>query len=110
MFTFFNSSESRAGVSPERHVPKNSATEQAVYWPYDLLPPIVPNARILTYGYNADVAGGIFSAQNKNSILQHGNDLMVKLERAVQNGVSWLQSIHNLRRADLVETHNLSRS
>jgi hypothetical protein len=68
-----------------------------VFWPADLLPAVIPNSRILTYGYNADVVGGFFQANNKNSILQHGNDLMVKLERALNNNVSSVRSQHAAR-------------
>ncbi|PVH68096.1 hypothetical protein DL98DRAFT_662333 [Cadophora sp. DSE1049] len=96
IFKLLKTSKSRGEKSPERHVPENSASAQTVYWPYDLIPAIIPNARILTYGYNSDVIGGIFSAQNKNSILQHGNDLMVKLERAVQNEKPIIFLAHSL--------------
>lgn len=57
------------------------------FWPADELPKIVPRANIFTYGYNADVIEGIFCPNNYNSILQHGNDLMVELERSLENEV-----------------------
>ena len=41
-----------------------------------------------TYGYNADVIGGLFQANNKNSISQHGRDLSVRLEREIDNEVA----------------------
>jgi hypothetical protein len=47
----------------------------------------IPEARVWTYGYNADVIG-VFQANNKNSVSQHGRDLAVKLEREIENGVS----------------------
>jgi hypothetical protein len=47
----------------------------------------VPRAQIWTYGYNADVIGGVFQANNKNSISQHGQDLSVRLEREIGNSV-----------------------
>jgi hypothetical protein len=56
-----------------------------VFWPRDLLPAEIPNARILTYGYNADTYSGLFQPGNKNSILQHGDDFSVKLERSLRN-------------------------
>jgi hypothetical protein len=56
-----------------------------VFWPLDKLPSDVPNARVWTYGYNADVISGLFQPSNMNSILQHGEDLMVKLERGLGN-------------------------
>jgi hypothetical protein len=42
---------------------------------------------VWTYGYNADVIGGLFQANNKNSISQHGRDLSVRLEREIDNEV-----------------------
>jgi hypothetical protein len=48
----------------------------------------MPLANIWTYGYNAMVTEGFFQANNSNSILQHGNDLMVKLERELESNVS----------------------
>jgi hypothetical protein len=59
-----------------------------VFWPEQYLAPDLPQARIWTYGYNADVIGGLFETNNKNSISQHGQDLAVKLERDIDNEVS----------------------
>jgi len=56
----------------------------ATYWPRDLLPRTISDARILTYGYDADVVGGLFKGASKNNITQHGQDLMLKLEREVE--------------------------
>ena len=47
----------------------------------------VPQARIWTYGYNADVLAGMFQMNNKNSVSQHGRDLAARLEREVDNDV-----------------------
>ncbi|KAF2730991.1 hypothetical protein EJ04DRAFT_536922 [Polyplosphaeria fusca] len=59
-------------------------TEQApasspaqVFWPKQYLAPDIPQASIWTYGYNAGVIGGLFQANNKNSISQHGRDLSI---------------------------------
>jgi hypothetical protein len=49
--------------------------------------PDLPRARIWTYGYNADVVGGLFQANNKNGVSQHGRDLAVKLDREIDNEV-----------------------
>lgn len=49
--------------------------------------PEIPEARIWSYGYNADVMGGFFQANNKNSVSQHGRDLAVRLEREIENEV-----------------------
>jgi len=40
-----------------------------------------------TYGYDADVIGGVFQANNKNSVSQHGRDLAVRIEREIDNKV-----------------------
>lgn len=45
-----------------------------------------------TYGYNADVFG-VFQANNKNSVSQHGRDLAAKLEREIENGVN-IRCVH----------------
>lgn len=63
-------------------------SSETIYWPADLLPSVVPSAKIWTYGYNADVHGGFFQPNNKNSILEHGNDFMMKVERALRDEVT----------------------
>ncbi|KAI2628042.1 hypothetical protein GGS26DRAFT_131200 [Hypomontagnella submonticulosa] len=52
-----------------------------VFWPRELLSLDIPNARIYTYGYNADIIRGIFEASNRNNISQHALDMGAKLER-----------------------------
>ncbi|KAK4197446.1 putative kinesin light chain [Triangularia verruculosa] len=59
-----------------------SSTSSNVFWPNDFLVDDLPEARVWTYGYNADVIG-FFQAGNKNSISQHGRDLSVEIERDV---------------------------
>lgn len=49
--------------------------------------PDLPRARIWTYGYNADVVGGLFQTSNKNSVSQHARDLAVELDREIDNQV-----------------------
>ncbi|RDW59198.1 hypothetical protein BP5796_12122 [Coleophoma crateriformis] len=56
-----------------------------VFWPEEYLVPDLPQARIWTYGYNADVIGGFFQANNQNSVSQHGRDLATKLDREIDN-------------------------
>ncbi|KAI4940646.1 hypothetical protein J4E91_011283 [Alternaria rosae] len=67
-----------------------------VFWPEAYLAADIPQACVWTYGYNADVIGGLFQSNNKNSISQHGRDLSVRLEREIDNG---LQAI---RRSEMV--------
>lgn len=64
----------------------------SIFWIEDFLPQDIPKARILTSGYHADVIGGLFQANNKNSIYQHGRDLKAKLERDLGDEVVCLPS------------------
>lgn len=68
-----------------------SRSNQTIFWIEDFLAQDIPNARILTYGYNADIMG-VFQANNKNSISQHGQDLKARLERELENDVIRLAS------------------
>ena len=54
-----------------------------VFWPQDFLPEDMPEALIWTYGYNANVVGGFFTANNQNSISQHGRDLASKIKSEI---------------------------
>ncbi|RYP56631.1 hypothetical protein DL770_010820 [Monosporascus sp. CRB-9-2] len=64
-----------------------SIPEHKVFWPRDFLTEDIPEATVWTYGYNADVIGGLFAANNQNSVSQHGRDLAVKLEREIPSEV-----------------------
>lgn len=57
--------------------------------PRDTLPRDITNARILTYGYNANIVGGL-EGLGKNNISQHGNDLIMELASKLQNQVRML--------------------
>ncbi|KAI0537281.1 hypothetical protein GGR58DRAFT_527494 [Xylaria digitata] len=67
-----------------------------VFWPQDYLPEDVSEAEVWTYGYNADVIGGLFQANNQNSVSQHGRDLAVKLERDIENQAPIIFVAHSL--------------
>lgn len=67
----------------------SSLLSSNVFWPEDYLASDIPQARVWTYGYDADVIGGLFQANNKNSISQHGQDLSVKLEREIEDRVKY---------------------
>jgi hypothetical protein len=73
--------EGESSTATDDEANENSVT----FWPADLLPSVIPSTRIWTYGYDADVISGLFSGQHKNSVLQHGNDLMAKLERELRS-------------------------
>ncbi|KAI1398898.1 hypothetical protein F4819DRAFT_467027 [Hypoxylon fuscum] len=66
---------------------ESSSVRHKVFWPRDYLIEDIPEANVWTYGYNADVIGGLFQADNQNGISQHGRDLAVKVERELENEV-----------------------
>lgn len=64
-----------------------SARQGQLFWPHEYLVKDIPQARVWTYGYNADVVGDAFKGSNLKSVSQHGQDLALKLERDVDNEV-----------------------
>ena len=78
----WNSAQSQ---EPSGSVPKS----RKCYWLRDLLPLDLPDAKILTYGYDADVIGSFHGDETKiHNFTSKGQDLLVKLEREVEPGVS----------------------
>ncbi|KAL9638877.1 MAG: hypothetical protein Q9164_001284 [Protoblastenia rupestris] len=64
-----------------------SSQQRQVFWLQDYLAPDIPQARVWTHRYNADVVGGLFQASDKNSISQHGRNLALRLEHEIENEV-----------------------
>lgn len=62
-------------VSDQRSTP---FTPDSMFWPRALLPDVVPNARIFTWGYDADV-DGFLSPASQNRIHEHAGNLLVDL-------------------------------
>jgi hypothetical protein len=79
--------------APSSTPASSSPSSSTIFWPEEYLALDVPQARVWTYGYNADVIQSLFQANNKNSISQHGQDLSVRLEREIGFGVGWCQPI-----------------
>lgn len=77
--------EIRTRLRSQSPGPSSIPRGSLAFWPADFLPKDIPNARILTYGYKADIVSGFFQANNKNSLSQHSRDLSVKLEREIEN-------------------------
>jgi len=55
---------------------------KSIYWPRDLLPVNVPNARILTYGYDTNIRHRAGSAINKSTVYDIAWNFLVSLEAA----------------------------
>lgn len=80
---------STTSSSESNSIQKDTSSEdQKIFWPKDYLADDIAEARVWTYGYNADVIGGLFQANNKNSVSGHGRDLKVRLEREIDNEVN----------------------
>lgn len=59
-----------------------------VFWPQDLLPKDLPTARIMTFGYDADVVG-IVKTAGSNTLRDHGKSLAndLGMRRARSNSI-----------------------
>ena len=85
----------KGGATDEQEqaqVQASASQAMDIFWPEQFLALDIPHAQVWTYGYNADMIGGLFQANNKNSISQHGRDLAVRLEREIDNEVRSLQA------------------
>ncbi|KAF2195155.1 TPR-like protein [Zopfia rhizophila CBS 207.26] len=68
-----------------------------VFWPRDLLPKDFPEARILTFGYDADlVTFSSTGARAKLNFTQHAHDLLVTLNRELDDEVPIILCAHSL--------------
>lgn len=54
--------------------------QNAVYWPRDLVPVTIPNARILTYGYDTHIRHVFGPPVSKNTVYDIAWDFLVSLE------------------------------
>ncbi|KAI0438491.1 hypothetical protein F4803DRAFT_91608 [Xylaria telfairii] len=61
------------------HQSKDSA-HSAVYWPRDLLPATLPNARVFTYGYDTHIRHWASQPVNRNTVRDIAWDFLVALE------------------------------
>ncbi|KAI1841866.1 hypothetical protein JX266_011944 [Neoarthrinium moseri] len=95
-FRSFFTPRRRTGKTNRSHQQSDDASGEKIFWPSDYLVGDLPDARVWTYGYDADVIGGMFDANNKNSVSQHGRDLAVKLERDIDNTEPIIFVAHSL--------------
>ena len=67
--------------------PLEVETVGPVFWPKELLPDDLPNARILSYGYNSTVTNFFsFESINQNSIYQHAKDMLMEIIAIREDG------------------------
>lgn len=67
--------------TPTKTTPEGpEGSNDSLCWPEALLPGIVSNCRIMTWGYDADVVH-FFRPAGSNTTFQHAQNLLVELER-----------------------------
>ncbi|GAB1320192.1 hypothetical protein MFIFM68171_10402 [Madurella fahalii] len=96
---FKSKPSSSARTSPTTLIADKETSEEnpnKLFWPDEYLTQDIPDARVWTYGYNADAIGGLFRANNKNSVSQHGRDFAVRIERDIRNEDPILFVAHSL--------------
>jgi hypothetical protein len=59
---------------------KGYIVRKSIYWPQDLMPVTLPNARVLTYGYDTNIRHRFEAPISKSTIYDIGKDLLVSLE------------------------------
>ncbi|KAK3385401.1 hypothetical protein B0H63DRAFT_182369 [Podospora didyma] len=94
--TFFMSNDNTAGGSSTTSESSSFVSSGTIFWPDEYLTEDIPEARVWTYGYNADAIGGMFQPNNQNSISQHGRDFAVELNREIDNELPILFVAHSL--------------
>lgn len=71
-------------VEPPSKARKNffqsSGPQQSIYWPRDLLPKTIPNARVLTYGYDTNIRHILGAPASKHTVYDIGRNFLVSLE------------------------------
>lgn len=83
-----------------------SIDQKSVFWPENLLPRDIPNARIFTYGYNAGIFGGLLKGPDMNNVSQHANDLMICLKSELTNKKPIIFVAHSLGGIIVKDVHN----
>lgn len=65
-----------------------TASRRDVFWPQDLLPSTIPNARVLTYGYDTKIRHTFLGAVSQNTVSDHGWELLCALTDARRDSPS----------------------
>jgi len=70
----------------------------ATYWPRDLIPLVIPNARVLTYGYDTRIRHKLGSRENGHTIYDIAWDFLIALEaeRRVESSRPIYFIVHSL--------------
>ena len=76
----------------------NVEEDDTVYWPQALLPMVIPDVKIFSYGYDADI-DGFLSGAGQNTINQHAQSLLSDLSdlRSSHAEVSFISRLFNVK-------------
>lgn len=74
-----------------------TSLRKKTFWPRDLLPQDIPNARILTFGYDAGLVKMSTTGKSaKLNFSQHAHDLCVTLNRGLADDIPVILCAHSL--------------
>jgi len=59
---------------------QSSGPQQSIYWPRDLLPKTIPDARVLTYGYDTNIRHIFDAPTSKHTVYDIGRNFLISLE------------------------------
>ena len=78
-----------------RHQRKKTHVVAPLFWPAELLSKeqSLLKARIVTWGYESSPLTGLFKPNNRQTVSQHGDDLLLALQELRINHVKPLPSI-----------------
>ena len=81
----------------DRRTSPNNEEGDTVYWPQALLSTVIPDVKIFSYGYDADIDGFLSSA-GQNTIHQHAESLLSDLSdlRSSHTEVSFISPLLNI--------------
>jgi hypothetical protein len=69
--------------------PRKPVAKEKLFWLRDLLPADFPDARILTFGYDANLTGSSSTgARAKLNFTQYAHELLITLDRELDDEVS----------------------
>jgi pimeloyl-ACP methyl ester carboxylesterase len=61
-------------------IAKGGTAKGTVYWPRDLLPKVIPQARVLTYGYDTHIRHVVGRPVSTSTLYAHAGDFLAALE------------------------------
>lgn len=90
-----SSSELTNDGPPKDALPKGERPKTS-FWPQDMLPLDIPNARILTYGYDADLFSDSRGTGGEiDGFTKHSRSLLVELESETQDDIPIIFCAHD---------------